>query len=1128
LTAILESTDSSAFSLDRQYRYTAFNSSHASVMKSIYGCDISIGRSLAEYQMVPEDWDGARKNLDRALEGETFVESGFSGDEGLSRRFFEISHYPIRTEAGTIIGVSVFSRDVTERKLAEEKIESLAKFPAENPNPVLRLRRDGVILYANDASRPILGAWGREAGDEAPPDWRAIIEEASADGAARTAALEHLERIWSIYVAPVKGTDYVNLFGRETTESRRIEEAFHTSEMRYRRLFEAAKDGILILDAETGAVVDINPFLLGLIGYAKEEVLHRKVWELGFLKDLATSRENFLELQRKQYVRYEDLPLETADGRRLDVEFVSNVYEVEGTKVIQCNIRDIAERVLAAQEIRRLNAVLENRVLERTAQLHSANEELEKAKTEAEAANRAKSDFLATMSHEIRTPMNAIIGFSDLALKDELAPRQKDQFSKIHSAGISLLGTINDILDFSKIEAGKLSMEHLDFSLDKVLDAVLSVTGQSACAKGLELIFNVPSDIPKDLAGDPSRLRQVLVNLMGNAIKFTEVGEVELKVELLERTNEKAKLQFTVRDSGIGMTKDQSAKLFQPFSQADSSMSRKYGGTGLGLSIVYRLVEMMSGQIWMDSEPGKGSTFTFTVWLDLASAGSRRPYSLPPTLEGMRVLVADDNAVAQEVIRDILESLRFRVDVVSSGEEAVRSVVDADERDRYGLVLMDWLMPGIDGIEATRRITAGGVVVKVPAIILLSASGGGEGERALALEAGAVSFLQKPVTGSTLFDAIVTTFAPALIAAGCEDRAENRLDSGLEGALVLLVEDNDMNQEIAMELLHGAGMEVTVANNGREAIERLEEPLARFDLVLMDIQMPEMDGYEATRRIRSQERFAGLPVIAMSAHALIEERERAQAAGMNDYISKPIDSAAMFDTLRRFYRRPEAGPRRAAKSRAEAPDASAAAGVALPAIAALDSESALRRIVGNKRLYMDLLRRFIEGQEGVADKVREALKAGDRALAERLSHTLKGLSGNIGAAGIQVAAGELERAIGGKEAEAPIEEILDRLSREMAATIEAIKPAVLAWAAEDPREARLSRTSADPGETWKEFGRLVEESDTDSVDYLDSNREALAAFCPPEGLAGIEAALKAYDFPAALRILRPRPGRGEE
>jgi len=484
LTAILESTDSSAFSLDRQYRYTAFNSSHASVMKSIYGCDISIGRSLAEYQMVPEDWDGARKNLDRALEGETFVESGFSGDEGLSRRFFEISHYPIRTEAGTIIGVSVFSRDVTERKLAEEKIESLAKFPAENPNPVLRLRRDGVILYANDASRPILGAWGREAGDEAPPDWRAIIEEASADGAARTAALEHLERIWSIYVAPVKGTDYVNLFGRETTESRRIEEAFHTSEMRYRRLFEAAKDGILILDAETGAVVDINPFLLGLIGYAKEEVLHRKVWELGFLKDLATSRENFLELQRKQYVRYEDLPLETADGRRLDVEFVSNVYEVEGTKVIQCNIRDIAERVLAAQEIRRLNAVLENRVLERTAQLHSANEELEKAKTEAEAANRAKSDFLATMSHEIRTPMNAIIGFSDLALKDELAPRQKDQFSKIHSAGISLLGTINDILDFSKIEAGKLSMEHLDFSLDKVLDAVLSVTGQSACAKG--------------------------------------------------------------------------------------------------------------------------------------------------------------------------------------------------------------------------------------------------------------------------------------------------------------------------------------------------------------------------------------------------------------------------------------------------------------------------------------------------------------------------------------------------------------------------------------------------------------------------------------------------------------------
>ena len=582
LTAILESTDSSVFSLDRRYRYTAFNSSHAAVMKSIHGSDISIGHSLAEYQSMPEDWDGARKNLDRALEGEAFVESGFSGEEGRSRRFFEISHYPIRTESGAVIGVSVFSQDVTERKLAEEKIESLARFPAENPNPVLRLRRDGVILYANAASRPILDAWNSSIGEVAPAIWRDRVAEAFAVSNAGTAMVEYLDRAWSIYLSPVRETDYVNLFGREITESRRTEEARRVSEIRYRRLFEAAKDGILILDADTGSVDDINPFLLHLIGHSKDEVLGRKIWELGFLKDLAMSRENFLELQRHEYVRYEDLPLESSDGRKIEVEFVSNVYEVEGKKVIQCNIRDISERVQALGEIRRLNDELENRVIERTAQLQRANEALEKAKSEADAASRAKSEFLATMSHEIRTPMNAIIGFSDLALKAPLAPRQKGYFSKIHSAGISLLATINDILDFSKIEAGRLSMERLDFSLDGVLDAVVAITGQKASEKGLEFILNVPTGVPTDLAGDPHRLQQILVNLVGNAVKFTETGEVELKVEFLEIRDEKAKLQFTVRDTGIGMTEEQSAKLFQPFSQADSSMSRKYGGRGLG------------------------------------------------------------------------------------------------------------------------------------------------------------------------------------------------------------------------------------------------------------------------------------------------------------------------------------------------------------------------------------------------------------------------------------------------------------------------------------------------------------------------------------------------------------------
>ncbi|MGA2546548.1 MAG: response regulator [Rectinemataceae bacterium] len=1016
---------------------------------------------------------------------------------------------------------AALSAEVAERKLAERRIESLARFPAENPHPVMRLSHDGVILYANEASRPILNAWRASVGEEAPSSWRDLIAKAFSVSTADTATVEHLDRAWSIFISSVRDTDYVNLFGWEITESKRVEEALLRSEMRYRRLFEAAKDGILILDADTGSVTDINPFLLHLVGHTKDDVLGKKLWELGFLKDLAMSQDKFLELQRREYVRYGDLPLEASDGRKINVEFVSNVYEVEGKKVVQCNVRDITERILAAQEIQRLNTVLENRVMERTAQLQNANEALEIAKAAADSANRAKSDFLATMSHEIRTPMNAIIGFSDLALKMALGPRQKDYFSKIHGAGVSLLGTINDILDFSKIEAGRLTMERVEFSLDQVLKAVVAVTGQNASAKRLEFILNVPPEVPMDLAGEPHRLQQILVNLVGNAVKFTERGEVELQIALLEKTSEKTKLRFMVRDTGIGMTKDQVAKLFQPFSQADSSMSRKYGGTGLGLSIVRRLVEMMSGQVWIDSEPGKGSTFNFTAWLDFASPGKRRSYSLPPTLEGMRVLVVDDNPIAQEVIRDILQSLRFRVEVVGSGEEAVQSVMEADGKDTYGLVLMDWLMPGIDGIEATRRITQEGIVKNVPAVIVLSASGGGEGERSKALEAGAVNFLPKPITGSTLFDAIIATFEPPPCPDTDDACAERSGNGELEGARVLLAEDNDMNQEIAVELLHGAGMNVVVANNGREAIDRLEEPGARYDLVLMDIQMPEMDGYEATRLIRAQERFADLPVIAMTAHALVEEQNRAEEAGMSDYITKPIDAEAMFDTLRRFYRKEKAAPRGDARPETASP------GEAIPEMDGIEVKEALRRIGGNKRLYMDLLRRYVERQENAVERVREALRAGDAALAERIAHTLKGLSGNIGAVEAQAAAGELERSIHDGETEGRTAEMLDRLAFAMRRTIEEIRLAMAASAERKEVTATIPTIPAEPTAIWMKLKLLIEESDSEAVDFLASVREQIADSCPSEDLNRVETALKAYDFPAALRSLKLLLGHRE-
>ncbi len=395
--------------------------------------------------------------------------------------------------------------------------------------------------------------------------------------------------------------------------------------------------------------------------------------------------------------------------------------------------------------------------------IHETEQALTAAKGAAEDANAAKSIFLANMSHEIRTPMNAIIGLSNLALKTSLTSRQRDYLGKIHNSGIALLGIINDVLDYSKIEAGRMGMEQVDFPLEKVLNDLISITSENANAKGLELLLNVSADAPQNLVGDPYRLGQVLTNLVGNAEKFTDGGEIEVQVGLLEKTGQKVKLRFAVRDTGIGMTEEQAAGLFRPFAQADSSTTRKYGGTGLGLSIVRRLVEMMSGQVWVESAPGKGTTFTFSAWFGASRTKPKPVFTLPTTLQSMRVLVVDDNPSAREVIVTVLESLHFRVDQASSGEAAIESVRAADRVDPFGLVLMDWRMPGIDGIEATRRITRDGFLINIPVVVVLSASGGGEGEKELALEAGSADFLPKPITPSTLFDAIIGAFVPHLL-----------------------------------------------------------------------------------------------------------------------------------------------------------------------------------------------------------------------------------------------------------------------------------------------------------------------------------------------------------------------------
>ena len=435
-----------------------------------------------------------------------------------------------------------------------------------------------------------------------------------------------------------------------------------------------------------------------------------------------------------------------------------------------------------------------------------------------------KSMFLANMSHEIRTPMNAVIGMAYLALKTPLSEKQRDYVNKIHNAGTSLLGVINDILDFSKIEAGRLDIEAVDFRLDDVIASVTSITAQKAQDKGLEFLAEVADSVPQNLVGDPLRLGQVIANLINNAIKFTEHGDVYLKAELLEQVGERARLRFSVKDTGIGMTPEQAARLFQPFSQADASTTRKHGGTGLGLTICRRLVELMGGEIWLESEPGAGSTFLFTVSVGVAS-GPARSRVVPEQLRAVSALVVDDNAAARDILVHALDGFCARVDAVSSGEEAIAAVKQHDSGQPYDVIFMDWRMPGMDGIQAARLIKEDPQLKTHPAVVLVTAFGREE-VREEAERIQMDGFLLKPVTTSMLVDTLVNLFAGA-----GQDRTAlapevDRHADRLRGLRVLLAEDNEINQQIAVELLEGVGATVEVANDGLEAVRKLlDQPM---------------------------------------------------------------------------------------------------------------------------------------------------------------------------------------------------------------------------------------------------------------------------------------------------------------
>ncbi|VAW84804.1 Sensory box histidine kinase/response regulator, partial [hydrothermal vent metagenome] len=587
----------------------------------------------------------------------------------------------------------------------------------------------------------------------------------------------------------------------------------------------------------------------------------------------------------------------------------------------------------------------------------NAEQTLKYSKEQAEQASRFKSEFLANMSHEIRTPLNAIMGMAHLASNTELTPRQQDYMNKIQTSSHILLGVINDILDFSKIEAGRLEIEQSEFLLESVFENLSNLESLRAAEKGIEIIYSIDSTVPKVLVGDPLRLGQVLINLTSNAIKFTEHGQVLVAVTLAEDGADGLVLNFSVEDTGIGIDKEKQNQLFEPFTQADGSITRKYGGTGLGLAICKQLVTMMGGDIGINSAPGRGSTFFFSAMFKHPVNLTERSLVVTPDLRGLRVLVVDDNAIARETLQNMLESFSFVVEVVASGAAALAKLeqtTTGSSHEPYDLVLMDWNMPGMNGIETSRLIRQSGFLQRVPTIIMITAYGREEVIHS-AKNIGINGYLSKPVNPSVLFDTIMETLGSSHVAKTIKIRDEIKVPC-FHDAKVLLVEDNRINQQVAQELLEGTGLEVVIVETGASAVQALQRE--QFNLVFMDIQMPDLDGYQTTRMIRKDSRFSQLPVIAMTAHAMASDRDKCLTAGMNDHLPKPVDPVALYNLLCEWIT-----PQQDVTEQQTGAGSQASDEPVMPRpdslLSGINSRLALLRIGGNQKLFFKLLRDFV-------------------------------------------------------------------------------------------------------------------------------------------------------------------------